>query len=712
MEEIEFVRNRDSAIFCILILSRMNGMQLSYEQVYHNFFKENKKYNHNNLCKVIKDIKLNARIVDIKLEKIKNSAFPLVVESSENEFFIILKRDQQDNHRYLIQKYGENRAEYRNIEEDADLIYKFISVMPTEKHVEEHGDFGISWFFKASMKYWHVLRECILASIFVQIFGLLSPLAFMIVIDKVLSNNSMSTLDVLVFSLIIVSIFEILLNALRTYLLSHTANRIDLTLGIKTFKHMLDLPLGYFQSRPVGDTIARMKELEVVRQFITGSGILLFLDLLFLVIFLLCMFFISRFLCFIVLAAIPFLFLASIIITPMLRNKLDDKYVLSARNQSFLVELLSGIETVKANGAEPVMRTKWENRLSEQVRAGFAGSNLANLINQCSATVNKVLTVLLLWFGAKEVMQGHLTVGQLIAFNMLSSRAIAPILRLSQIWKEFQQVKVSIARIADIFKAPAEPGFNPEKVDLPVIQGALEFDHVTFRYRPDGPVILDDISFSVNPGEVVGIIGSTGSGKTTLMKLLQRMYVPEKGRVLVDGIDIALVDAAWLRRQLGVVIQDGVLFNTSIRDNISFGNPGLSMEAITEAAQLAGAHDFIMELQNGYDTLVGERGLRLSTGQRQRLAIARALSADPRMLILDEATSSLDYESEQQIQANMQKICADRTVFMIAHRLSTIRHVDRILCIEKGRIIEYDTPDRLLARESRYARLHRIQAGA
>lgn len=705
-------KNRDSAIFCLLMSGRMHGRHLSYEQLYHNFFKENRKYDGSYLCKTIKNIKLNVKIINTKLDKIKNSVFPLIAETGAGEFFLILKRDQEESHKYLVQKYGDNRATSVTIQENSDLLAKFISVRAAEKQTREDNAFGFSWFFKASMKYWHVLRECILASIFVQIFGLLSPLAFMIVIDKVLSNNSMSTLDVLVFSLIIISIFEILLNALRTYLLSHTANRIDLALGIRTFRHLLNLLLGYFQSRPVGDTIARMKELEVVRQFITGSGILLFLDLLFLVIFLLCMFFISRFLCVIVIAAMPFLFLASMLITPMLRNKLDDRYVLSARNQSFLVELLSGIETVKANGAEPLMRAKWENRLAEQVRAGFAGSNLANLINQCSATVNKVLTVLLLWFGAREVMQGHLTVGQLIAFNMLSSRAVAPILRLSQIWKEFQQVKVSIARIADIFKAPAEPGFNPEKVDLPPIRGALEFDHVTFRYRPDGPVILDDISFSVQPGELVGIIGSTGSGKTTLMKLLQRMYVPEKGRVLVDGIDIALVDAAWLRRQLGVVIQDGVLFNASIRDNISFGNPGLSMEAIVEAAQLAGAHDFIMELQNGYDTVAGERGLRLSTGQRQRLAIARALSANPRMLILDEATSSLDYESEQRIQANMQKICAGRTVFMIAHRLSTIRHADRILCIEKGRIVEDDAPDRLLARESRYAQLHRIQAGA
>ncbi len=534
----------------------------------------------------------------------------------------------------------------------------------------------------------------------------------MIVIDKVLSNNSMSTLDVLIFSLIIISVFEIILNALRTYLLSHTANRVDLTLGINLFKHLLNLPLSYFQSRQVGDTIARMKELEVVRQFITGSGILLILDMLFLVFFLIFMFLISPFLSLIVAGAIPFLFLASFVITPLLRSKLEDKYVIGAKNQSFLVEVLSGIETVKSSASEPIIREKWENRLAEQVKSGFASGNLANWINQSSATVSKVLSVLLLWFGAKEVMAGRLSVGQLIAFNMLSSRAIAPILRLSQIWKEFQQVKISIARIGDIFKVPVEPGFNPRKAELPKIQGSVVFDHVTFRYRPDGAVILDDVSFAVQPGEVVGIIGSTGSGKTTLMKLLQRLYVPEKGRVLIDGIDIALADSSWLRRQIGVVIQDGVLFNSSIRDNIALNAPGLTMDAVIEAARLAGAHEYILELQQGYDTVVGERGLQLSTGQRQRLAIARALASNPRMLILDEATSSLDYESEKLVQENMQKICAGRTVFLIAHRLSTVRHANRILTIERGRIVEFDTPARLLERQSRYAELHSLHAAA
>jgi len=533
----------------------------------------------------------------------------------------------------------------------------------------------------------------------------------MIVIDKVLTNNSLSTLDVLVFALVVVSIFEIIFNALRTYLLSHTANRIDLMLGIQLFKHLMTLPLSYFETRQVGDTIARMRELETVRHFITGSGLLLFIDLFFLIVFIAIMFLFSPFLSLIVVGALPFLFCASLCITPFLRNKLEDKYATNSRNQSFLVETLAGIETIKSTAAEPRIREKWENRLTEHIKTGFSSGQLANLMNQVTALVSKVLSVMLLWFGAKEVLQGNLTVGQFIAFNMLSSRVIAPIMRLSQIWKEFQQVNVSVARIGDIFNSPSEPGFDPLRVALPAIKGDIIFDHVTFRYRPDRAVILEDISFSVKAGEVVGVVGSTGSGKTTMAKLLQRLYVPERGRILIDGVDLSMVDASWLRRQIGVVIQDGVLFNSSIRDNITLNIPDLSIEAVMEASQLAGAHGFVMELPQGYDTVVGERGLQLSTGQRQRLAIARALATNPRMLIFDEATSALDYESELLIQKNMKQICKGRTVIIIAHRLSTVRHADRILTLEKGRLLENDSPEALLKVDGRYALLHRIQEG-
>lgn len=280
-----------------------------------------------------------------------------------------------------------------------------------------------------------------------------------------------------------------------------------------------------------------------------------------------------------------------------------------------------------------------------------------------------------------------------------------------QIWKEFQQVKISVSRIADIFNCPSEPGFEPGRVSLPSIKGAIEFDKVSFRYKPEGVNILNDISFKVHPGEVVGVVGSTGSGKTTLAKLLQRLYTPERGRILVDGVDLSVADSSWLRRQIGVVVQDGVLFNRSIRDNITLNIPELDIDSVMEAAELAGAHEFIMQLPRGYDTPVGERGIQLSTGQRQRLAIARALAANPRMLIFDEATSSLDYESELLIQKNLKRICQGRTAVIIAHRLSTVRHADRIISLEKGEIVENDTPEILLGAGGRYAAFHNIQEG-
>jgi subfamily B ATP-binding cassette protein HlyB/CyaB len=424
------------------------------------------------------------------------------------------------------------------------------------------------------------------------------------------------------------------------------------------------------------------------------------------------MFLFSPFLSLIVVAALPFIFGASFAITPFLRDKLEDKYTSNAQNQSFLVETIAGIETIKAVAAEPRIQEKWENKLSHHVKNGFRSGHLANLISQSTTIISKILSVLLLWFGAKEVLGGNLTVGQLIAFNMLSSRVIAPIIRLSQIWKEFEQVKISVARIGDIFNCPGEPGFDSRRVTPPAIEGNVVFDRVSFKYRPDGHEVLSDVSFSVAAGEVIGIVGSTGSGKTTLAKLLQRLYVPLRGRVLIDGVDLSMADASWLRRQIGGVVQDGVLFNSSIRDNITLNIPGLEIESVIQAAKLAGAHDFIMELQHGYDTPAGERGVQLSTGQRQRLAIARALATDPRMLIFDEATSALDYESELLIQKNMKKICRGRTVFIIAHRLSTIRHADRIITLENGRVIEDDTPEMLLASGGRYATLHNIQEGS
>jgi subfamily B ATP-binding cassette protein HlyB/CyaB len=414
----------------------------------------------------------------------------------------------------------------------------------------------------------------------------------------------------------------------------------------------------------------------------------------------------------IVLATLPCYAALSLFITPILRHRLDLKFQHGAENQAFLVESVSGIETLKTMAVEPQMQRRWEDQLSKYVTASFRSNNLNNIANQIAGLISKLTTLLIIWWGAHLVIGGELSVGQLIAFNMIAGRVTGPILKLVQLWQDFQQAGISLKRLGDILNTPREPGYNPNRSTLPALQGAVSFEHVGFRYSSDGPKILNDVNVQVKPGDMLGIVGRSGSGKSTLAKLVQRLYVPESGRVLVDGVDLAMVDTAWLRRNVGVVLQDNFLFNRSVRENIALANPGLPMEAVVQAAKLAGAHEFILELPEGYDNLVGERGCNLSGGQRQRIAIARALISNPRILIFDEATSALDYESERIIQDNMGAIGRGRTVFVIAHRLSTVRQCDRIVVMDKGRIIESGSHDKLLALGGEYARLHGFQASA
>ncbi len=397
--------------------------------------------------------------------------------------------------------------------------------------------------------------------------------------------------------------------------------------------------------------------------------------------------------------------------TPVFRRRLDEKFQRGAENQAFLVESVTGFETLKSMAVEPQMQRRWEEQLAAYVSASFRVLSLGNLATESVHLINKIVTALLLFFGAHYVMEGSLTVGELVAFNMLASRVSTPVLRLAQIWQDFHQTRLSIARLGDILNTPPEPLFASGRAALPALRGEIAFEHVNFRYRVDGPEILSDVSFSIPPGQVVGIVGPSGSGKSTLAKLIQRLYVPEAGRLLIDGVDLALADPAWLRRQTAIVLQENILFNRSVRDNIALADPASSMDAVMNAAKLAGAHEFILQLPEGYDSIIGERGSTLSGGQRQRLAIARALLTNPRILIFDEATSSLDYESERVIQANMAEIARGRTVIIIAHRLSTVRNANRILTIEKGRLVEDGTHDQLIKTGGRYATLLGIQAG-
>jgi subfamily B ATP-binding cassette protein HlyB/CyaB len=571
--------------------------------------------------------------------------------------------------------------------------------------------FDFTWFIPAIVKYRKLLGEVLVASFVLQLFALLTPLFTQVVIDKVLVHKGFTTLHVLAIGMVSLALFDVLLGGLRTYLFAHTSNRIDVGLGAQLFRHVLSLPLAYFEARRVGDTVARVRELEHIRQFLTSNAVTVVLDVIFTVVFLAVMWLYSGTLTLIVLGSLPLYVLLSLVITPVIRTRLNEKFTRGADNQSFLVEAINGIQTVKALAVEPPLQRRWDEQLAGYVTASFRASSLITIAGQIAGLIQKITSIAILWSGAYLVIAGDLSIGQLIAFNMLCGQVTGPLLRLVNLWQELQQVGISIDRLGDVLNTKPEPSYNPSRTTLSRLRGHVFVDHITFRYRPDGPAALQQISLSVEPGQVVGIVGRSGSGKSTVAKLLQRLYVPERGRLLVDGVDLAQVDPAWLRRQVGVVLQENFLFNRSVRDNIALTDPGLPIERVIQAAKLAGAHEFILDLPEGYDTPVGEQGCSLSGGQRQRIAIARALVGDPRILIFDEATSALDYESEAVIQKNMALICKGRTVILIAHRLSTMRPAHRIFVLDKGMIIEDGSHDDLLTRNGLYSRLHRHQEG-
>jgi subfamily B ATP-binding cassette protein HlyB/CyaB len=572
--------------------------------------------------------------------------------------------------------------------------------------------FDFSWFIPSLVKYRALFGEVLLVSMFLQLFALVSPLFFQVVMDKVLVHRGLTTLDVLVIGLVVVVLFESILTGLRTYVFSHTTSRIDVELGARLFRHLLNLPLSYFQARRVGDSVARVRELENIRGFLTGNAMTLVIDVAFSVVFIAVMFAYSVPLTLIVLASLPLYLALSLMLIPCLRSRLDEKFARGAENQAMLVEAVTGIQTVKANALEPSMSRRWDNQLAAYVSASFRTQTLASYGHEGVNLIGKLASAAMLWYGARLVLEQQLTVGQFVAFNMFAQRVAQPIMRMAQLWTDFQQTGISMARLGDILNTRTEvPAASAAQ--LPALRGRIQFDAVTFRYRPEAAPVLHGLSIDVRPGEVLGVVGRSGSGKSTLTKLVQRLYVPEQGRVLVDGTDISLIDAAQLRRQIGVVLQENLLFNRSVRENIAITDPGSPLDSVVHVATLAGAHEFIAELPEGYDTIVGEQGANLSGGQRQRIAIARALFTHPRILILDEATSALDYESEAILQRNMAAICRGRTVIVIAHRLSSVRHADRIIVMDKGCVVEVGSHDDLL-RQPRglYAHLWSMQAGA
>lgn len=702
----------DTGLACLLMMARLHGVAADADQLGHEFLDGGASFGVGEILLASRKLGLQAKKVRVQAERLDKTPLPAMAvgrgEDGAPEFFIVARADSE---RVLIQSPRAGRPEnLALVELDGRWQGELILFTSRASLAGELARFDFSWFIPAIVKYRKLLGQVLLASLVLQFFALITPLFFQVVMDKVLVHRGFSTLDVVAIALVAVTCFEVGLTTLRSYVFSHTTSRIDVELGARLFRHLLALPLAYFQSRRVGDSVARVRELENIRSFLTGNAITLVLDLLFSVVFIAVMLSYSLWLTLIVVVSLPLYVILSALFTPVLRARLNEKFNRGAENQAFLVESISGIGTVKAMAVEPHWTRKWDNQLAAYVASSFRTSTISSIAGGGVNLVSKLGTVATMYVGARLVIDGKLSVGQLIAFNMLAGQVSQPVMRLAQLWTDFQQTGISVQRLGDILNARTEIAGN--KSALPPLMGRISLEDVVFRYRPDGPEVLKKVSLEIAAGEVVGIVGRSGSGKSTLTKLVQRLYVPESGRVTVDGIDLALADSSSLRRQIGVVLQENVLFSRSIRDNIALADPGASLEAVMAVAKLAGAHEFILDLPEGYDTMVGEQGSSLSGGQRQRIAVARALMTNPRVLIFDEATSALDYESERIIQDNMKDICRGRTVIIIAHRLSAVRDANRIIVMERGQIVEAGPHRELVAVPSgHYARLHQLQQG-
>ncbi|MGL6468277.1 type I secretion system permease/ATPase [Aeromonas hydrophila] len=571
--------------------------------------------------------------------------------------------------------------------------------------------FGLSWFSPAVLRQQKQLRDVFCFAILLQLIALASPLLFENIIDKVLVGRSLGSLHVLALAMVALACAEPLYGFLRGQVFSHLANQVNAELSGKLYRHLVGLPIGYFKARQTGQIIARVKEMAQIRQFLTGSTLMLVLDLLFILLFVGVMFHYAPRLTACVLGSLLIYFLLWLLIGPLVRRKVEAEYQADADATSFLTEAVTGIETIKTTATERRFYQEWQRLLARQLRRGFQAKKVGLAAGQGIDLVQKLTAALLLWLGVGEVLNGRMSPGELVAFNMLAGHVTQPVLRLAQVWQDFQHTLIALRRVGDILDEAPEHG-NNGLASVPALQGAIEFRHIRFRYQPDAPEVLANLSLTIEPGQFIGITGPSGCGKSTLTRLLQRLYVPQHGQVLVDNMDLAIADPVSLRRNMSVVLQESVLFSGTIADNIRICCPDASQTELEQAAQLAGALTFIRELPQGFEQQVGEKGAHLSGGQRQRIALARALLVNPRILLLDEATSALDYESEAAIMANMAAIRRGRTLISIAHRLNTLREADRILVMEAGQIVESGSHDELLAREGLYARLWRQQTGA
>jgi ATP-binding cassette, subfamily B, bacterial HlyB/CyaB len=696
-----------SALTALEIAGKLNRIPIDSRSIIKEYALTEEEPSIEQLTRIAKMQGFRSSIKKVSLEKLlKNYPLPIIVQKKDNTYMSIIQFN--DEKKELLVYDTTNQEPYVVPYEDYEQISSGQCIVLKHKLLSQQVKFGFHWFYVQILNYKKIVGEVLLASFVLQLFGLVTPLFTQVILDKVLVHRSMSTLDVLAFAFLIVTIFEFVINLTRNYIFVHTTSKIDAKLGAKLFHHLLALPISYFEKRKVGNIIARVRELDTIREFIANKSVSVILDVLFSGVFVVVMLIYSVKLTLLVLFFVTIIGLIYFFVTPQLRKRLEEKFQMGAQSNAYLVESVTGVQTVKSLALEGAMQHKWENYLAKYVNSGFHLTNLSNVLGGLSGMLQKLMTISMLYVGVTLVLENKLSVGQLIAFQMFANQFSGPVLRLVNLWNEFQQTLLSVDRLGDILNTPTEQK-NEKAITLAKVQGSVKFDDIGFSYSPESPNVLNGISAEFLAGQSVGLVGRSGSGKSTITKLIQRLYVPNSGTIYIDSVDIRHMNPKWLRNNIGVVLQENYLFSGTIKDNISLARPDASIDHIIAVSKMAGAHEFISELPEGYDTQVGERGASLSGGQRQRIAIARALLINPRILIFDEATSALDYESEKIIQNNLNTIKEGRTMFIVAHRLTTVKDCDVILVLDKGSVVERGSHDELMKLKGYYYKLYTQQ---
>lgn len=695
-----------SALRSLEIVGALNNVRIDSRAIIRDYAL-NSAPSFEELIRIAKDKGFKAKIKPLTIKNLVSYPLPCIARDKNGVYFNILKVDTSKNEVLIFKDKNEPYA--IKFEELLSILNPNPKMIVLKhKLLNDRIKFGFGWFYARMLSYKKIVGEILIASFVIQLFGLVTPLFTQVVLDKVLVHHSLSTLNVIAVAFGAVIIFEMLLGLSRNYIFAHTTSKIDARLGAMLFDHLIKLPMIYFENRKVGNIIARVRELDSIREFIANKSVTVLLDMLFSVVFVIMMLLYSVKLTLVALGFVTIIATLYFFATPKLRARLEDKFQMGARSNSYLVESITGISTVKSLAIEGSMQRLWEDFLAKYVKSSFELSNLSNILSGIANALSKLMTLAILYLGVGLVIENKLSVGQLIAFQMFAGQFSAPIMRLVGLWNEFQQALLSVDRLGDILNTPKEQE-NGNAITLSEIKGSVKFDNVSFKYSPNSPTVLQNFSLEVKPNTSIGIVGRSGSGKSTLTRLLQRLYYANEGAIYIDGVDIRHMNPSWLRQNIGVVLQDSYLFSGSVKENIAYAYPSASMDLILQASKVAGADEFISMLPEGYDTLVGERGSSLSGGQKQRIAIARAILTNPRILIFDEATSALDYESEKIISNNLAAIKKNRTVFIVAHRLSTVKECNEIIVLDKGKLIERGDHESLMKQCGYYYFLNKQQ---